>query len=509
MAEKITTRGKFDSELCGSLPVHRINLIQPYGYLLVLDRESLHIIQASENIEEISGLKASKLLNLPISQFIPKNDVDALKQVRDTTREDLPLTAVFTHKNKSSECTVLVHSADQYLLLEIEKGMGDDRSFLDVYQRIRYSMAAINKEDELEKACMAVVRELRDISRYQSVLMYRFDEDWNGTVIAEYNDTQKERYLGLKFPASDIPSQVRKLYLSNPYRYIPNRTYEPVRLYPVINPVDQSLLDLSSCNCRSVASVHLEYMQNMGLEASMSIRVVVNEQLWGLISCHHPVAKYLSYPQRSVFELLSGIISSKISEIVNRDSYKLTHELDSVRAKLIDQIYAGKDWRDNILYGDVDITRLLRSNGAAVIYDGRIDTIGDVPPTEDLENLIYWLQAKNVAQVEAIINLPEVNEEALRYSDIGSGIIVLPVNAEKGDFILGFRPEIIRTVSWGGNPYEAIQFEDDGKRYHPRGSFKEWIEIVKLTSKTWTKEEVTVAETFRVYLLEHLLKLSV
>lgn len=502
-------KNKFDSELCGSLPVHRINLIQPYGYLIVLDKNTLQVIQCSENIEELTGINSRDFIQQSFQKFIRKNDTEAILNLNHSVDEDLPLSISLSFSGKSMPCMALIHTGDNYHILEIELTRGTDKAFLDVYQRIRYSMAAINKETEIDKACAAVVSEMKEISRYQSVLMYRFDDDWNGTVIAELNDKGKDEFMGLKFPASDIPSQVRNLYLINPYRYIPNRDYEPIRLYPVINPVDQSLINMSLCNLRSVASVHLEYMKNMNVAASMSIRVIVNEQLWGLISCHHPVAKQLSYQQRSIFELLSGIISSKITAIINRESFAATQELNNVRLMLINHIYEGNDWRGNILYQKTNVAQLLKSNGVAIIYDGRIDTVGEVPANDDLENLVYWLQAKNVDKLMVVNNLPELNDEAARYADLASGIIVLPINAEKGDYIIGFRPEIIRTVSWGGNPNEAIQFEDDGKKYHPRNSFKKWIEIVRHTSKAWNQEEINNAESFRAHLIEHLLKLSV
>ncbi|WP_114941825.1 GAF domain-containing protein, partial [Mucilaginibacter endophyticus] len=161
-------------------------------------------------------------------------------------------------------------------------------------------------------ASQAAVHELRRITGFDGIMMYRFDEDWNGTVIAEEKDAPElEHYLGHTFPGSDVPRQARDLYLKNSYRLIPDRDFTPVRLYPVMNPVTNTFIDLSDCNLRGVAAVHLEYLKNMNVQASMSIRVIDNGKLWGLIACHHVRPHYLSFETGAVCEMLSSVISNR------------------------------------------------------------------------------------------------------------------------------------------------------------------------------------------------------
>jgi chemotaxis family two-component system sensor kinase Cph1 len=309
----------FDSDFCGSLPLHHVNMIQPHGYLLVLNKDTLNIIQVSENISDLFQAEAASTINTPIEKYIPSAQLDDLRnKVNTGIKNKIPITLTINDK----PVLALVHAHASYLLIEIEAAnKGADRTFINVFEEVKYVMAAIELATSVKQACEIAIHELKRISGFDGIMMYRFDENWNGTVIAEEKSNGLEEYLGVTFPASDVPKQARQLYLKNPYRLIPNRDYKPVRLYPILNPVTNSFTDLSDCNLRSVAGVHLEYLKNMGITASMSVRVIHNENLWGLISCHHATPNYLSFEIRSIFELLSSVISNKISSILNKEDY--------------------------------------------------------------------------------------------------------------------------------------------------------------------------------------------
>jgi light-regulated signal transduction histidine kinase (bacteriophytochrome) len=208
-----------------------------------------------------------------------------------------------------------------------------------VYQELKFVIAAIEATASIEDAARLAVNELKRISGFDKVMVYQFDADWNGTVIAEAMEPEMEPYFGLKFPASDIPKQAREMYRKNPYRFIPDVAYQPVRLYPVLNPVTGGFTDLTDSNLRSVAGVHLEYLRNMRVAASMSTRIVKDEQLWGLISCHHRTAKPLSYQMCSLFELLSTIISAKVTALEQRKEYLFKSEMHTLYSRLVERIY--------------------------------------------------------------------------------------------------------------------------------------------------------------------------
>ncbi len=491
----------FDSEFCGSLPLHHVNMIQPHGYLLVLNTDSLDIIQVSENISGLLQAEVADIINTNIDKYIPSAQLDDLRSKLDTgIKNKIPVTLTMNNQ----QVLALVHAHPSYLLIELEAANhGTDRTFINVFEEVKYVMAAIELATSVKEACEIAIHELRRISGFDGIMMYRFDENWNGTVIAEEKSKGLEEYLGVTFPASDVPKQARQLYLKNPYRLIPNRDYTPVRLYPILNPVTNSFTDLSDCNLRSVAAVHLEYLKNMGITASMSVRVIHNEALWGLISCHHASPNYLSFEIRSIFELLSSVISNKISSIINKEDYDFVASLQSRRNLLIEQTYANNDLVEGLLRQDESLLTLFNATGAVIYLDGQVSTAGTVPDKEMLENLQLWLQAKDINKVYSTTQLSESFDEALEFTDIASGMLVIPIDADTGDYIVCFKPEVVHTIEWGGNPNNAINFEENGLTYHPRNSFKSWLETVNQSSLPWHEQELVIAETFRSFVFEY------
>jgi two-component system, chemotaxis family, sensor kinase Cph1 len=492
----------YDSEFCGSLPLHNINLIQPYGYLIVVDR-SLSITQVSANADELFALPAQDLIQKNLSDFIEASEKERLMtRLSSGVTNKVPLyITIRNNEGAVVPAIAIVHLKNDFFVLEIEKS-SQQNTFIDVYQEIRFSMAAIEQASSVKEVCEVAIRELRKLSGFNKVMMYRFDETWNGTVVAEASDHDLEPYLGLTFPASDIPKQARELYLKNSYRLIPTRDFNPVPLYPVRNPNLNAFLDLSDCNLRSVPTVHLEYLENMDVMASMSTRVIVDEKLWGLIACHHKTEKNLSYEERSMFELLSSVISAKIQSILSKEKFEFINKLREQRAKLVDWVYAENNIVKGLFHHEVTISDLLGANGAIISQNGNIESIGDVPDQNEIRNLVLWLQNKGVDRIFSESRLVDRYDHAANYTQIGSGIIAIPIDKERGDYIIAFRPEIITDVNWGGNPDEAINFESDGKKYHPRNSFRLWKETVVHTSAPWHSEEVVIAEEVRSFIFE-------
>ncbi|WP_442590933.1 GAF domain-containing protein [Pedobacter sp. AW31-3R] len=501
MAEK----RNFDSDFCGSLPLHHINSIQDYGYLLVLDMKDLSVLQASENNAAILGKSIQEIIGTPLSDYIKEEDLEKVRQVlKKGVTHKIPLTFTLHASFNPVDYHALLHIKTDYLIIELEKvsDLGN-RKFSDVFQEVKYISAAIEQANTVQEVCDAAVHELRRLSGFDGILMYRFDSDWNGTVIAEEKDDRLEHYLGQTFPASDVPKQARALYLTNPYRLIPNREYQPVRLYPVINPVTNAFTDLSACNLRGVAAVHLEYMKNMNINASMSIRVIHNEMLWGLISCHHIDHKYLNYEVCSIFEWLSDVISNRITLILNKEEYSLSGDLQQKRMALTDLVYAEENVVDGLLKDDqADVLDLFQATGAVISLNGRIEIKGLAPEKDDLENLMLWLEGKNFSKVFSTDHLVGLYEDAIAYADRVSGLLFIPIDSDKGDFLVCFRPELVEDIKWGGDPNQAINFEKDGKNYHPRNSFKLWIQTVLKHSLSWKKQELEVAESLRSFLFE-------
>ncbi|QHS60933.1 GAF domain-containing protein [Chitinophaga agri] len=499
----------FDATFCGSVPLHQINLIQPYGMLLVIQLADYKIVQVSENITGAVGLPPAAVVDTWLSDYILPHQMEDLQvKLAEGLVNKLPFTLTFNGTGGAKDYLAVAHLSGEALLLEIEglDEQGEEHSFIDIYQQLKYAMAAINAAPSIKVACETAARQLKALSGYDKVMVYQFDKDWNGTVIAEELEPGMESYLGLTFPASDIPRQARAMYLDNPYRMIPNREYVPVSLYPVINPLTNAFTDLSGCNLRSVPAVHLEYMKNMEIMTSMSCRILKDGQLWGLFSCHHRTAYRLPYEGRAQFELLSDIIAARIQALYYKEQGDEYTKLHDIHTRLVEQVFTTGDLFNGLLGRETSILQLLNASGAAVMYNRRLETVGKTPDKNELKDLFLWLQSRNAGQIFQELNLSAIYEPAIHFADIASGILVIPVQPNKGEYLVVFRPEVIQEVNWGGNPNEALRFEKDNIQYHPRNSFSLWQQTVRNTALPWKQTEIQMAGLLRNFVLEFIIR---
>ncbi|PRY10197.1 GAF domain-containing protein [Pontibacter ummariensis] len=506
----VTIDQNYDSEFCGSIPLHLVNLIQPHGMLLVLDKPELRIRQASANVESFLSISVDDLLGQPLSSYLPASQYEDLqaKMAQQDSPDKIPLSLVIKVAEKDVAFTALLHPREEHVLLELEENTtpGTQESFISLYQHIKYITTLLKQTANTQEIAQLVAAEIKKFTGFDRVLVYQFDPQWNGIVIAQAKEKDMDDYMDLRFPASDVPKQARDLYFTNPYRLIPTRDYTPVRLIPVVNPLTQRFTDLGDSNLRSVAPVHLEYLANMNIVASMSLPLIINDNLWGLISCHHKTAKNPSYELRSALELLSGIVSAQIAAKEREQAILLQARLRGLHGRLLEQLYTSPGLAEGLLDGATNLQELLNLTGAAVLFEGSSQTSGNTPGKQEMKELVSWLRRNHKDKVYVTDQLPKHYPQSKGYKDVASGLIALPLNAEQGEYILGFRPEVLQTVNWGGNPNQAIQLEPDGKSYHPRNSFATYQETVKHTSLAWSEEEVEAGETLRNAVLEKILK---
>lgn len=458
------------------------------------------MVQLSENAEEILGKTPEQLINSNLVEFLHPSSNQAISELASAQASArIPITITFADQTVRS---ALLHLKPGYLIFEIEGRIhSSPRNLTAILADVQAAINAIEGADSLQAVSEAAISELKKISGFDGVLMYQFDQDWNGKVIAEEKTSKLESYLGQTFPASDIPKQARELYLTNPFRQIPKRDFQPVSLYPVVNPLTDGFLDLSACNLRSVPSVHREYMKNMGINASMSIRVLRDGQLWGLISCHHIEPKYVDMEMCAIFELLSGVISARVSVILSREASSISNALQQVRNNIIDRLYHKKSLSD-ALFNDsrTNLLHLLNLTGAVLCFDQEKIISGEVPDGNFVDELLLWIDNKKLQDLYSTDHLSEFLEEAQLYKKQVSGLLVIPIDPDNSEYLFCFRPEIEGTIDWGGNPNEAINFDPDGKNYHPRNSFKLWKEKVDSFSAPWKDIELNAARELALFL---------
>jgi chemotaxis family two-component system sensor kinase Cph1 len=356
----------------------------------------------------------------------------------------------------------------------------------------------------VEECCAAAAVSLRKATGFDRAMVYRFLPDDSGEVVAEDAREGLESFLGLHYPASDIPQQARELYRRNWIRTIPDINYAPAPLMPAINPRTGMTIDMSHCALRSVSPIHVEYLRNMGVCASMSASIVCREKLWGMLVLHHYLPHFVAADLRVACETFAQIFSLHVDAKAQSETSVQRLDAQRSREELAAKLSAGaKDI--GAVISSWDLMPYVGATGAVVYLDGKARPVGITPSAEEVGAIITWLNGMN-RPLYSTEQLSAVYPAASGFSAIASGLLAVGLSREPRDYVLWFRPEIGRTVRWAGNPAKQIKVAGHGERLTPRGSFAEWLEVTRFHSASWSGVELEAAEALRVVLLENLLK---
>ena len=483
---------------CDREPIHIPGAIQPHGVLLMLQEPDLVIAQASENASTVFGRDALGLVAMPLSSVLT---VDSLATVQGAAERDhLPELNPLRLVVGGRSCDGILHRYQGALILEIEPrtaAADADRTHHPLRRAVSSLQAATTLDQLLEAGADAVSR----LTGFERVLTYSFDEEGHGTVDAEVMAAGLDSYKGLHYPASDIPRQARELYLRNRIRNIPDARYTPAALTPALRPDTGTPLDLSFAVLRSVSPIHLEYLANMGIRASMSVSLVVRDRLWGLISCaNHSGAHYVPYEVRSDCELLGRMMSLLIAAFEDREIAAGRQRRRPTLDLLADAMRAADDALGGLLTRPGELFALLRIDGAAVV-DGDVRTAGRVPPLQAIRAVSECLRQADEPAVFMTDSLSKLVPEFSAIKDVASGVVSFALPGTLPRRYLGFRPEILQTVDWGGDPRKPVE-QDMTTRLHPRRSFALWREEVRLRSQPWTALDREAGEELRRLVVE-------
>ena len=482
--------------------IHTSNMIQPHGMVLVLEEPSLNIVQATTNCHYAFGIRAQEIIGKSLEELFDPFQIDIIQ--KGIVRENLDFinpTKMWVRKNGGEYGVfdgVFHRNKDGILILELEPAESQESiPFLSFYHLAKASINQLQDSASLKDYCQVIVQEVRKVTGFDRVMLYKFDEDDHGAVVAEEKLDSLEAYLNLHFPASDIPKPARKLFSSNWIRLIPDAYAEPVELFPAINPRSNRPVDLTQSILRSPYPCHLEYLHNMGVGASLTISLIEDGKLWGLIACHHLTPKFVPYELRKACEFLGRVIFSEISNREESEDYDYRLKLDSMRSQIIDNITQTEDLVGGLLKDESSLLDLAAATGAAICLNGTWTMAGETPNEEDLNFLVQWLYKNIDEEVFTTDSLPEIYPEANAYKNIASGLVAMAIS--RRNYVLWFRPEVIQTVNWGGDPNHAYQTIDskDGLRLSPRKSFELWKEEVRLTSLPWKQVEVNGIKELR------------
>ena len=493
---------------CDREPIHLLGKVQKFGYLVAVDNE-WNICWASDNIDAMVHRPAATLLGQPADVLLSREAIHAIRNRLQFLRPRRGVEVVYGVGINATEALfdVSVHVTGGRIVMEFEPaepldGMANDianvRAAIDQIAELP-SMAAVYKQ---------TVRFVRMVLGFDRVMLYQFQHDDSGEVVAEAVKHGKEPFLNLRYPASDIPKQARALYVENPIRLIADVSDDGVPIVGNAAEAGEGMLDLSGSRLRSVSPIHLEYLRNMGVGASMSISIIVNGHLWGLIACHHDMPHRPAMNQRNS-ALLFGQMLSLIIQMRESGEEKASDGLvTEVTTRISREVAAGADVVDVLSSSAGGFMELLKADGYAVVQQDHVVSMGAVPAPADILRICSHLNGLSGNQVFETDRLVSFLPEAGAFADIAAGVLSVPLSRSPRDYVLFFRSEQVRNVRWAGNPAKAVTLGPNGARLTPRKSFEAWQETVLCRSRPWTARDIRIAVQLRIMLLEIVLSLT-
>jgi chemotaxis family two-component system sensor kinase Cph1 len=480
---------------CDREPIHILGNIQPHGLLLCLDPATLQVLQVSKNISQLLGIETRSALGANAATLIPELAcvLDALGDVAEGPPRFLSRLEL-----RGRYFDALAHRSSGGFILELELCAeaplpplaGLHAPVEQFLSGRRPGMSSI----QLAETAAAIIAEVTGFDR---VLVYQFDRDWNGNVIVERCNGRLPSYLGLQFPASDIPAQARELYRKNRIRIISDVDYTPLPIEPSQNPLVNAPLDLSFSTLRSVSPVHLEYMRNMGTAASMSFSLLRGDELWGLICCHNREPKRVGFQRRAVCGLIAQILSIELAAIERSAEAQHMLALESIQSRLLRAMAASSHFASALVDASDDLLALTNAGGAAILYDGEIQRIGATPEPEQILAIVEFLQRRAQPEVFSTRSLAAVFPEAEQFRETAAGLLAIAISKLHRNYLMWFRPERIRNVPWCGDPGKITVYAGGERRLSPRKSFEVWSEMVRLQSDEWRPGEIAAAAELR------------
>ena len=505
---------------CDREPIHRPGAILPHGAMLVLDAETLEILQVAGDLTGLLGASPEDLLGNPAKTIFRPEQIENLRALSanfslQKPRHLLdPQMRVFADKPLDAS----LHRSDGVLVVEFEAAATGDRFAADPLAAVQEMVEGLDRAGSIAALCQMAAERVRNVAAYDRVLVYRFMEDGAGWVIAESKKDGLDPFLDLHYPAADIPKQARALYVKNGLRLITQVNYQPAPLIPVNNPQTGNPLDMSQAVLRDVSPIHREYLRNMGIDASMSISIIIGGTLWGLIACHHYAPRRLPRHLRAVCELFGSMFSYQLEVFDKRDQFNARLTSRMVLQSLMLNLASADDYARGLTEQSPNLLDYIgggtnalgdhQQGGVAVSVKGALTFLGTTPNSIQIERLVDWLNACIPADegVYATDRLGEVWEPAKEYADVAAGLLVISVSPDPSDLIIWFRPELLATVQWAGEPKKSVAEDSDGDILTPRKSFEMWKETVRGRGPPWTPSDLAAALDLRTSLLNVVLR---
>ena len=496
---------------CDDEPVQTPGCIQAPGLLLALRPADLVVMQVSDNCERWTGRPVDQVLGCALAQIVGPA---AAERIQAMTRAELldnnpcyVLTARLPGTAADSAAMdMTIHTADGVLLLEMEpsgRGLLVVRQDAGYFSMIRQTIGRLKSTQSLAEFCEVVALEARHITGLDRAMVYHFHADDSGEVMADAHREDLPSWLGLRYPASDIPRPAREIFKRIGVRPLPDAQGELCEMVPLLNPDTGRPLEMTHCALRGASVMYTEYLQNMGVAATLVMPILRDGALWGLVVCHHYTPTEMPYPMRSAAEFLAQIASLEIAQAELREHLQYRMHLDAVHLAVLARsagdglLSVASPSAPNLLDG-------IRADGVALFQQNQWLTAGVVPDVQQLKPLAAWLRerielAPGELQAYATDALGAAYPAAAGYAQTASGVLVTAISKHPDSLlILWFRGEQVQTFNWAGNPHQKpVTVGALGPRLTPRSSFDLWQEQVRGRSTPWRKVEVEAAQQLR------------
>ncbi|MDX7950877.1 HWE histidine kinase domain-containing protein [Lichenihabitans sp. Uapishka_5] len=497
-----------DLDICAKEPIRIPGSVQAHGCLIACDMTSWKITHVSRNLGPMFGITdVEALLDKPADALLTPQALHDIRNVLQASSvsgqaELLPHVAL----SDTLTADVMAHVSGSAAIIEFLPGTGAQVSSSSPMTLVRSMITRVKRAPTFERSLTLAANQVRAVTGFDRVMIYRFLQDESGEVVAESLRSGLTPFLNLRYPASDIPAQARQLYLTQWLRLIPDVFYEPSPLLAAPNL--EAPLDLGLATLRSVSPIHIEYLKNMGSSATLTISLIVGDKLWGLIACHHIAPRLLSSGIASACELFGQVLSLHID--AQERARELSHVSRSRDAheRLINSMPPETTLFDDVARYEPLLKELIPCDGIGIWYEGVFSGVGSLPPAELMPDLVAALDQQPARQSFAVQRLDTLAPSAAAYRSLASGVLAIPFARTPRDYLLFFRKELPQVVQWGGNPNKAVEVTGHGTRIGPRKSFAAWREEVTGQSAPWLPAEIHIAEGLRVSLLDVILRRS-
>ncbi len=506
--------GQADLTNCERELIHLAGSVQPHGVLLVLREPDLAILQVSGNALRLLGVEPQALLQMPLAQL--GGDAAArvvqLRQQQADLREPVVLQCQLGVAQRRFDGALHRHP-DGGLILELEPASADDLRELGPELLTGMLAGAVQRFGAAPTVGVladAVVQVFRELTGYDRVVVYKFDPHGHGKVIAEARHPRLESLLGHHYPASDIPQRARQLYLLNRVRMLVDVDATPAPLMPELLPLTEGPLDMSMCQLRSMSPIHLQYLRNMGVTATLTASLVREGQLWGLVAAHHYSPLYLRCTMRAAADLLAEVASTRIAAIENYAHAQVALMVRRLEQRLIEATSTEGDWRYALFRNPCMLLQPLEATGAALFCEGEVLTAGEAPSTPELRGLLAWVQAQHADDGDdgddsdtpfACASVGQANPALQSLTPTACGVLAVRLSINSADWLMWFRKEQLQSVTWAGDPAKPM-VANNPFELSPRRSFAAWSEIVRGTAVPWSGAELALARGIGIALVD-------